>query len=356
MAARKNQKPTNKTTPAKTASDPIKAATPKPTPVVPGAWFEDNWASWLRPVLFIAAAALFFLFYSTGRLSDFWAAAVIMAVLLGFVWYAAVSSETKRFPEDKRVALFGLSALMALFAWVPVLLTFYPGEPHLMGALKKKGDALDLTPLGETQRYLVVAGGSFVDNSKNNRVVDYQLEGFDDNKKAVMRGKIEQRMEQVGAGKGVAGQTLKIHNQDKKHLTLNPTKPLTLVTDLDAQALPGGVQIAIYDPSLGGPWLLLGSLLFYLLLVAFDLKNVADKGRGYLAAGGGVLLAGSLVFCTLAVPYTPFTTTGDLAQTSIGAAIIGGIIGSFGGLLVAFVLGNFIKRPPLPEAAKPAEA
>jgi hypothetical protein len=363
MAARKNQRPNNKTnTPKvaapKTAPPNPKTATPKPTQPIPGSWFEENWTSWLRPVVFIATAGLFLLLYSTGTIPDFWAAGMIMLALIGLIWFAAVSTETKRFPEEKRTAVYGLTALIALFAWVPVLFTFYPGEPRLMGDLKKKGDALDLAPLGNTQNYLIVAGGAFADNSESNREVDYLLEGFNDTKKVIMRGKVEQRMEQVKSRRGIPGQTLKTHSQDKSYLTLSSSKPLTLTTDISAQALPDGIHVAIYDPPLGGLWLLLGSLLFYLLLMGVDLKYVADKGKGYLAAGGGVLLVGSLVFCTNAVPYAPFTTTSDLAQTALGAAIVGGIFGSFGGLLLMFILGKLIKRPPLPDefaAAKTEE-
>lgn len=353
MAARKNQRPTNKTTTpkatAKTAPPNITAATPKTTQAVPGAWFEDNWASWLRPVVFIGIASIFLLLYATGYLADFWAALVIMFVLVGLIWYAAVSSDTARFPEDKRTPVYALAALAALFAWVPVLFTFYPGEPRLMGDLKKKGDALDLAPLGDTQRYMIVAGGAFADDSGSNREVAYALEGFDGSKKVTMAGKIEQRMEQVKSRRGVAGQTLKVHSQDKKNLTLSSSKPLTLLTDLDAKTMPDGIHVAIYDPPLGGSWLLLGSVLSYLLLMVFDLKNVADTGKGYLAAGGGVLIAGALVFCTYAVPYAPFTTTNDLASTALGAGIVGGILGAFGGLLLMFILGKFIQRPPLPD-------
>jgi hypothetical protein len=360
MAARKNQRPTNKTiTPKaiapKTAPVGAKVATPKPA--IPGTWFEENWTSWLRPVVFISIAGLFVLLYSTGILPDFWAAVVIMFTLVGFVWYAAVSSDTKRFPEEKRPTAYALAALAALFVWVPVLFTFYPGTPRLLGDLKKKGDAIDLAPLGDTQSYMIVAGGAFADESESNREVAYILEGFDGNRKVTMVGKIEQRMEEVKSRRGVAGQTLKVHSQDKKNLTLSATKPLTLISDIDTKILPDGIRVAIYDPPLGGTWLLLGSVLFYLLLMMLDLKNVAEKGRGYLAAGGGVLLIGALVFCSNAVPYTPFTTTSDLAQTALGAGIVGGILGSFGGLLLVYILSKFIPRPPLHDAfaAKPEE-
>jgi hypothetical protein len=351
MASRKNQKPTAKTTAANpTAPATAKPSTPlKPNQAIAGTWFEENWTSWLRPVVFIAIAGIFLLLYSTGALSDYRAAIIIMVALVGVVWFAAVATETERFPEDKRTALYGLSALVALFAWVAVLFSFYPGKPLLVGDLKKKGDAIDLAPLGPAQNYMIISGGTFVDETAGNRDIEYVLEGFDGTKKVTTHGRVEQKMEQVKSRRGVAGQTLKVHSQDKSYLTLDSSKPLTLLSDINTQSLPDGIHVAIYDPPLGGPWLLIGSLIFYLVLMFIDTKNVADKGKGYLAAGGGVLILGAFVFCTNAVPYAPFTESSELAQTALGAAMIGGIFGAFGGLLLAFIMGKYIQRPPLPD-------
>jgi hypothetical protein len=313
-----------------------------------GGWWDENWASWLRPVLLLLLAGGIFFLYSNGVLSDFVTGLVVILIATVGILLVVVRVEAPRLPESRRGGLYGLAAVFVLSVVAPMVPVLWPGEPLVQGKLQNKGDTLSLSGLPGEGSYLVIAGGSVAPSVTGDVEVEYTLQGKDaDGSFSQMEGAVRQSSHATGGRRGVSGRAISVHSQEKSVLALSPKEPLLLTNDVRRETVPGGLNVAIYARPVLGLWIFLLSGLLLVVILVYEAKYAPEKGKGYLAAGVGLVLVAGLYFAARATPYAPFTQHGDLASHAAGGALLGFLAGGLGGALLSWGVGRFVERPAL---------